>query len=487
MLQLIHVSKKYKHNVIFDDVNLKLPRKGLIFLKGKSGVGKSTLLNILYGIEGCKGTVKRKCSIGYMTQEGILNEDVSVICNLISFGECDDFLEMFDLCESKYKKVKYLSLGERKRVEFISTIMKKRDVYLLDEPFANLDHLNKYKILKYLKMLSNDSLIIVATHELLDECNNSIEIKNKKIIYNSSAKENWNNTLHGKSYFFSLIKMNKRRLIVRNLLGVIVLISCIFVGKLIKETSYEEVQGLDVYVYEENGMYYTPTEEQIKDYVNDNSYVRYFVEPSIVNKMKLYAKGREIDDYDVVLANDENVYVNDVFDALYGNNVLYVLIDGNVFEESVDKVVSDMYIRPTIYLPCNSYINYGDESFGVVIKDEINNIDKLTKLNVYPSVDEKFSRSVNKMNRYSRLSVMIGLFSLWVIVVILLFEHNIKIYRIIRFNVSDDFFVLYMILERVLMLIVSLCISIWWTCLILCEFMVSYLHLTKKMKGLKKI
>ena len=47
MIELINVTKKYKRNTIIKDLNLKFPSTGLFFIMGKSGEGKSTLLNII--------------------------------------------------------------------------------------------------------------------------------------------------------------------------------------------------------------------------------------------------------------------------------------------------------------------------------------------------------------------------------------------------------------------------------------------------------
>ena len=47
MLELKNIRKKYKERVILDDINLKLPNSGMVFLLGDSGVGKTSLLNII--------------------------------------------------------------------------------------------------------------------------------------------------------------------------------------------------------------------------------------------------------------------------------------------------------------------------------------------------------------------------------------------------------------------------------------------------------
>ena len=121
MVELVNVSKCYGDNVLFRDVSFKLG-SGLIFLKGDSGCGKSTLLNIIYGIDRCKGKVKVDGSVSYMNQDGSLFDYETVYDNLcVDKGDFKEYLEMLCLSNKKYCFAYELSLGERKRVDFITS------------------------------------------------------------------------------------------------------------------------------------------------------------------------------------------------------------------------------------------------------------------------------------------------------------------------------------------------------------------------------
>lgn len=488
-MQLIHVSKKYKNKIIFDDVSIKMPSRGLFFLKGESGIGKSTLLNIIYGIEKCKGKVYRFGSMGYMSQEWTLDDDKTVLDNLAPFGCCDDYLVRLNLIECKYKALKYLSLGEKRRVEFIATIMKRRDVYLIDEPFTNLDSGNKVLMLNILKELSQKSLVVVATHDMLDECDNFIEIKGKKLIFKCMNTSIGTYDSTKKSYLLNYIMINKWSLVFRNIVCGIIMIFAIYMSNYIKETNYENVVPLNVYVYESGDGFYTPTKQQLEPYLNDWSKVRGFVEPMFANEMDLYVKGNEVDDFDVIFVIDESVMINDVFVELYKDLNLYIFIEGDYIEEKVEAVVYDSYIRPTIYLPYDKYEKYCDEYVGVVIDDPKEGNGVLTKVEVYPQIPDEVNKSIRKMEKGSKIAVIIGVFSLWVIIVIFLFEFNMKVYRNIRLNLSSKDFLIYLIFERLFMLVLIFCMPmrLYWLFLWLGELFISCIYLDKKIGEIKKV
>lgn len=211
IVMLENVSKKYNNKVVFSGLNLSIAKGQLIALTGKSGIGKSTLLNIMglildntdgnvsiYGHKNLKINSKeammiRRNKIGYLFQNFGLIDDESVFYNLNlalayknmkrkdKINRIDELLEEFRLIELKKKKVYQLSGGEQQRVAIIRLILQDCDLILADEPTGSLDEINRNLIMKLLKDLNaSGKTIIIVTHDpyIASQCKNVIEISN---------------------------------------------------------------------------------------------------------------------------------------------------------------------------------------------------------------------------------------------------------------------------------------------------------------------
>ena len=202
-------------HVVLDDINLVFPNTGLVSIVGKSGSGKSTLLNVLMGIEKpTKGKVlfkgkniarfnDRKFSTFHLTgistifQHYNLFDDLTAMENVLlplkMKGEKprkwkERIKEEFESLNIGYvlrQKVKKLSGGERQRVAILRSIITSPEVILCDEPTGALDEKNSREILRILKSLSVNRLIIMVSHnqELVDEFSDYIiRLKDGKIV-----------------------------------------------------------------------------------------------------------------------------------------------------------------------------------------------------------------------------------------------------------------------------------------------------------------
>lgn len=262
MLVLKNIKKKYKDRVIIDGINLVFPDKGLFFITGDSGSGKTSLLNIIGMLDndftgqviwnGKELRAKNEHEIqnfhlnemGFIFQDYNLLEYLSVRDNveLLSILEnnkknesahvkSEQVLEKLKLTKVVNNKAKELSGGEKQRVSIARILCRDCKVILADEPTGNLDRENTETIFEILSQLAQEKLIIVVTHNeqaALKYGNGFIEISDGKIVTQSFHCEEteWgdkrNNTIQRKKTIrasgvgklnFKYMRYNRKRLI----------------------------------------------------------------------------------------------------------------------------------------------------------------------------------------------------------------------------------------------------------------------------------
>lgn len=176
-MQLINISKEYyvhkRKIVALDDVSFTFSKTGFYALVGPSGCGKTTLLNVLGKLEKpTRGEIifedNQETSIVF--QDYNLIQGLSLLDNIKLVGLTDEIKirELLTLVSLEDKidiPVKLLSGGEKQRVAIVRALAKNSSVILLDEPTASVDKDNAKIILDILKLLANDHLIIVSTHD----------------------------------------------------------------------------------------------------------------------------------------------------------------------------------------------------------------------------------------------------------------------------------------------------------------------------------
>jgi len=198
MIEVQNISKVYsisdkREAVVLNDISFTLPSFGFYFITGKSGCGKSTLLNMIGGfIKPTKGEILFngndisklrekelnlyiKEDIGVIFQRYNLLEDLSVRENIEvamsikNYGDTDRLdalLIKYGLKDKEGQCVKTLSGGEKQRVALIRAIINEPRIILCDEPTGALDSNNGFQLMKELKEISKNSLVICVTHNL---------------------------------------------------------------------------------------------------------------------------------------------------------------------------------------------------------------------------------------------------------------------------------------------------------------------------------
>lgn len=190
-VKIKHLTKYYtREEPVISNLNLEFPATGLNIVVGKSGCGKTTLLNVIgsmdndyIGTVNVGGKVLSKMSdkqlskyknftIGYIFQKEDLFEELTVEENLkivldmqSKKASIAEVLERVGLAGFEKRKIKYLSGGERQRVGIARVLIKDCSIILADEPTSALDSKNGNQIFKLLQDISKERLVIAVTHD----------------------------------------------------------------------------------------------------------------------------------------------------------------------------------------------------------------------------------------------------------------------------------------------------------------------------------
>ena len=174
------LKKDFSGNVIFNDFNLTVKSGSVVAILGASGVGKSTLLNIISGeITDYQGEViGRPKKISHVFNKDRLVPSLTVFENVRLVLGDEKNKKLDDLCYDVLKKVglnnavnlypRQLSTGMSKRVNLARAFVYGADLMLMDEPFANLDLVTKFEITDLFSTLQKESgqTAILVTHDV---------------------------------------------------------------------------------------------------------------------------------------------------------------------------------------------------------------------------------------------------------------------------------------------------------------------------------
>lgn len=202
IFRLENTEKKFD-KVLFENANQEIDFGEKVCIVGENGTGKSTLLKMLIGeVQPTKGDLYRRkdVKIGYFDQEleGIDKEQTVMSFFINETGKEEEKLIPILLKygfekESFQKKIKYLSGGEKGRLNILRISLEKNNILVLDEPTNNLDLYLIESLEKALKEF--DGTIVFVSHDrsFVDNISTRIlEIKDKKI---SSFRGNYSDYL----------------------------------------------------------------------------------------------------------------------------------------------------------------------------------------------------------------------------------------------------------------------------------------------------
>lgn len=189
MIEVKNAYKKFSDQVIFEDISLEISEPGFYVLWGKSGCGKTTLLNIFSGIDTFDtGDFTNEYCIVPIFQNYELIEELNVYDNLyLSREETEGsrfWIQRAGIEKYLNQYPHELSGGQKQRVAVVRALIAEADVICCDEPTASLDRENRKIILQILKDYAKNHIVICATHqyEMVENyAEYLIQIENKKI------------------------------------------------------------------------------------------------------------------------------------------------------------------------------------------------------------------------------------------------------------------------------------------------------------------
>ena len=185
MIVLDNVTKEYKGNLIFEKCNFTIPR-GKTLLIGPNGIGKTTLLSMIYGLktpnsgniscdslDSVKDIVKIREKVAYVPAEGDFPLSLT-FKDLIDYASCfasqdsiDHFISLLEIEYLLRKYPKNMSSGERKLTKIALGLSMNRPLIILDEPLNNIDKRRKHKIIKILDQEKGDIIMTSHTDEFV--------------------------------------------------------------------------------------------------------------------------------------------------------------------------------------------------------------------------------------------------------------------------------------------------------------------------------
>lgn len=188
-----NICKKYNQKNVLFDINLKIEAGKVLFILGSNGSGKSTLMKILSTlIEPTSGEYTVDClnilkepnifrkHLGYLPQDVPIYPKLTAIefleyisalkgCNHKESKEQINFLlNIFNLSNYRDIKLYKYSGGMKRKIGICSALLGDPKILILDEPTAGLDIEERWNVIKSIKELSENKILILTSHIMSD-------------------------------------------------------------------------------------------------------------------------------------------------------------------------------------------------------------------------------------------------------------------------------------------------------------------------------
>lgn len=217
LIELKEVTKRFNENIVLYEVSLAIPEGSIFGIIGKSGCGKTTLLNLLVGfLRPSKGVVSYKgksvsksfsevrTNFGFAAQASSFYDKLTTVENLNYFGvmygmkkdEIENrskyLIHLLSLEDAEETLGEELSVGMQKRLDIACALIHSPKVLILDEPTANLDPLLRRELLDSVDKINKEGTTVIITSHILGEvdhlCDRIAILNNHKIVTVESPK-----------------------------------------------------------------------------------------------------------------------------------------------------------------------------------------------------------------------------------------------------------------------------------------------------------
>ena len=215
MLKIKNVTKYYGDFLAVDNLSFEVKPGEIFGLLGVNGAGKTTTFRMIMGLlDKTEGEITYNDKpidysvtdkIGFLTEERSLLTKLTVLEQIEFYGllksmpkkdisgELDILLERFGIPEYKNRKIKELSKGNQQKIQFISAIIHKPKLLILDEPFSGLDPINVELFKSIIRDLKEEGTIIIFSSHRMDHvelfCEKVLILLNGETVINGKIEK----------------------------------------------------------------------------------------------------------------------------------------------------------------------------------------------------------------------------------------------------------------------------------------------------------
>ncbi|MCL5423482.1 MAG: ATP-binding cassette domain-containing protein [Candidatus Marsarchaeota archaeon] len=218
IIEIKNLIKTFGSFIAVDNVSLNIERGKIFGLLGPNGAGKTTTISLVLGIlkptsgaividglDNIKDNELVKEKIGFMTQETIVDSDLTAYENLKIAGKLyhlkgealeaaiKNALKEADLEAFANKKAGSFSGGMKRRLYLVKSMIHAPKILILDEPTTGLDVQNRVEMWKRIDDLNKRGVTVILTTQYLEEadrlCNKIAIIDHGKIVAHGTASE----------------------------------------------------------------------------------------------------------------------------------------------------------------------------------------------------------------------------------------------------------------------------------------------------------